>query len=269
MRLWPGSRRNTIPLVRLSGTIGMGSTLRPGLSLASVEGALDKAFSMKAPCVALAINSPGGSAAQSSLIYSRIRTLAEEKDRPVMAFVEDVAASGGYWLAAAADEIFADATSIVGSIGVITATFGFTELIDKIGVERRVYTVGKNKSVLDPFQPEQESDIEILRSVQHDIHAAFVSAIKERRGTRLADDDDLFTGRFWGGRTGLALGLVDGLGSARAVLKERYGKATRIKVVTPSKPSLLRGRLGLAAGLSPEELIGALRAEGQYERFGL
>lgn len=269
MRLWPGSRRTTVPLVRLSGTIGSGSTLRPGLSLASVESALDKAFGMKAPCVALAINSPGGSAAQSSLIYDRIRSLAEEKKRPVLAFVEDVAASGGYWLAASADEIFADATSIVGSIGVITATFGFTELIDKIGVERRVYTVGENKSVLDPFQPEQPSDVEILRAVQRDIHAAFVDAIRTRRGTRLAEDEELFTGRFWSGSAGLQLGLVDGLGSARSVLRERYGKSLRIKVVTPSRPSLLRGRFGLAAGLSAEHLIGALRAEGLYDRYGL
>ena len=270
MRLWPRSRRTTIPLVRLSGTIGMGAPLRPGLSLAGVEGALDKAFAMKAPCVAIAINSPGGSPAQSSLIFSRIRALSAEKKRPVLAFVEDVAASGGYWLAVAADEIFVDATSIVGSIGVIYASFGFTELIDKIGVERRVYTAGRNKSILDPFRPVEEKDLAILYSVQNDIHDAFASSVRERRGDRLADDERLFTGEFWTGRAAVGLGLADGVGSVRDVLRARYGEKVRIKTVAAQRSGFLRGRLGMAApGLTADGLIGAVRSDRMWERYGL
>jgi len=269
MRLWPGTRRPTVPLVRLSGAIGQASQLRPGLSLGSVEGALERAFAIKAPCVALAINSPGGSAAQTSLIFSRIRALAQEKERPVIAFVEDVAASGGYWLATAADEIFADAASIVGSIGVITASFGFTGLIDKLGVERRIYTVGRNKSILDPFRPEQPDDVEILRAVQADIHEAFVESIKGRRGDRLADDPDLFTGRFWSGTGAVRLGLVDGLGTARSVLRERYGEKVRIRPVATSRGFFSRRRFSFADGVSAEALIGALRNDRLFDRYGL
>ncbi|MEM8551648.1 MAG: S49 family peptidase [Pseudomonadota bacterium] len=269
MRLWPRSGKVTIPMVRLSGVIGMGSALRPGLSLAGVETALGKAFAMKSPCVALAINSPGGSPAQSSLIGGRIRALAAEHDKPVIAFVEDVAASGGYWLACAADEIIADDTSVVGSIGVISATFGFTDLIDKIGVERRVYTAGENKSILDPFQPEQEKDVAILRSVQSDIHEAFVNIVKARRGEKLSDDPDIFTGRFWAGASAVGLGLVDGIGAARDVLRERYGDKARIRMVPTSKPSLLRGRFGVADGLTADALIGAVRADRLFDRYGL
>ena len=269
MRFWPGSGRTTVPLVRLSGTIGMGSGLRPGLSLEAVEPALDRAFATKGPCVALAINSPGGSPAQSSLIANRIRSLAAEKDKTVLAFVEDVAASGGYWLACAADEIFADATSIVGSIGVISATFGFTELIEKIGVERRVYTTGTNKSILDPFKPEQPRDLEILADVQGDIYAAFVGAVKARRGGKLSDHPDLFTGRFWAASSAQELGLVDGLGAMRDILRDRYGEKVRIRKIPVGRPSLLRRRLGLGASVTAESLIGAVRADRLYDRYGL
>ncbi|MBJ3774498.1 S49 family peptidase [Acuticoccus mangrovi] len=268
MRLWP-KRRTTIPLVRLQGVIGMGSSLRPGLSAASVEAALVRAFAMKGPAVALAINSPGGSPVQSSLIFSRIRGLAQEKKKTVLVFVEDVAASGGYWLATAGDEIIADATSIVGSIGVVTATFGFPELLQKIGVERRVYTMGENKSVLDPFQPEKPSDVGILHAVQADIHAAFIAVVKERRGARLADDPDLFTGRFWSGEAGRALGLVDRIGNLRDVLRERYGARVAVREVPARRPSFLRGRLGLGAALSADSLIGAVRSDRLWDRYGL
>lgn len=269
MRLWPRRRRITVPLVRLSGVIGMGSALRPGLSLAGVEAALGKAFSLKAPCVALAINSPGGSPVQSSLIGGRIRALANENDTPVIAFVEDVAASGGYWLACAADEIYSDETSVVGSIGVISATFGFTDLIEKIGVERRVYTAGESKSILDPFKPEQEKDVAILRAVQGDIHEAFVDIVKARRGDRLVDDPELFSGRFWSGTAGHRLGLVDGIGAARDVLRERYGDKMRIRVIPTSRPSFLRARFGVGAPLSAEAMIGAVRADRLFDRYGL
>lgn len=269
MRFWPGSRRTTVPHVRLSGAIGMGSALRPGLSLASVEAALDKAFAVKgAPCVALSINSPGGAPAQTSLIFSRIRALSAEKDVPVTVFVEDVAASGGYWLATAGEEIFADATSIVGSIGVIFASFGFTELIEKIGVERRVYTSGRNKSVLDPFRPIEDKDIAILGAAQSDIHEAFIDVVKTRRGDRLAEDDSLFTGAFWTGRRAVELGLVDGIGTMHDVMRERYGEKVRIKSIPAHKTSL-RARFGLGAGVSADALIGAVRVDRLYERYGL
>ncbi|MEM7696150.1 MAG: S49 family peptidase [Pseudomonadota bacterium] len=264
MGLFRRSRVN-IPVVRLSGAIGMGSALRPGLSLATVELPLARAFAMKAPCVALIINSPGGSPAQSSLIAGRIEALSKEKDRPVIAFVEDVAASGGYWLATAADEIIADATSIVGSIGVISASFGFVDLLDKVGVERRVYTAGESKSVLDPFQPEKARDIEILKAVQGDIHDAFIGQVKGRRGDKLADNAEIFSGRFWSGTAALPLGLIDGLGNARAVLRERYGEKVRLRVMPAARPSLLRRRLGLQA----EDLFGAARTDALFARYGL
>jgi signal peptide peptidase SppA len=223
---------------------------------------------MNAPAVALVVNSPGGSPVQSSLIYQRIRALAEEKERPVLAFVEDVAASGGYWLAAAADEIFVDPASIVGSIGVVTASFGFPELLSRIGVERRIYTIGENKAILDPFRPERHEDVEILHSVQRDVQDAFVSAIRARRGDRLADDPDLFTGRFWSGTDGIRLGLADATGEIRQVLRERFGERVAMRVVNPGRSSLLRGRFGVG-NLSAAEAIGAARAHLLWDRYGL
>ncbi len=267
MRLWPRSKKSVVPMVRLHGVIGQGSALRPGLSLAGVEGALDKAFRMKGPAVALVINSPGGSPVQSSLIVQRIRALAEKHDKTTIAFVEDVAASGGYWLATAADEIIVDESSIVGSIGVVTATFGFPELLSKIGVERRVYTIGENKAILDPFKPQRDADVEILHAVQSDVHAAFVSSIKARRGSRLGDDPDLFTGRFWSGRGAVRLGLADGIGEIRSTLKARFGDAVRVKSVSTSRPSMLR-RLGLGSASSAEALVGAAHAHLLWERYG-
>lgn len=227
----------TIPVVRLSGTImAGGGGLRPNLNLANCAGLLEKAFSMKsAPIVAISINSPGGSPVQSRLIYRRIRDLAVEKDKKVIIFVEDVAASGGYMIACAGDEIIADPSSIVGSIGVISAGFGFTGLIEKMGVERRVYTSGLNKSTLDPFKPEVEEDIEYLKALQAEIHEVFIGLVKESRGEKLADDEHLFTGRFWTGGKGKELGLVDAIGDMRAVLKERYGKDTKLKLIAAPK----------------------------------
>src|SRR5690606_22101022 len=200
----------TIPVIRLHGAImSGGSQFRQNLSLATTAGLIDKAFSFReAPAVAIAINSPGGSPVQSRLIYKRIRDLAEEKKRRVHVFVEDVAASGGYMIALAGDEIIADPSSIVGSIGVVSAGFGFQELIKKIGVERRVHTSGRNKAILDPFQPEKEEDIERLKALQEEVHQTFIALVKERRGAKLAEDDDLFTGLFWTGERGHALGLV-------------------------------------------------------------
>ncbi|UOM34651.1 S49 family peptidase [Acuticoccus sp. I52.16.1] len=267
MRFWPRSKKPVVPVVRLHGVIGQGSSLRPGLSLAGIESALDKAFRTKGPAVALVINSPGGSPVQSSLIVQRIRALADKHDKATLAFVEDVAASGGYWLATAADEIVVDESSILGSIGVVTATFGFPELLAKIGVERRVYTIGENKAILDPFRPQREADVEILHAVQADVHAAFVASVKARRGTRLGDDPDLFTGRFWSGRAAVDLGLADSIGEIRTTLESRFGEKVRIKSVPTSRPSLLR-RLGLASAPSAEALLGAAHAHLLWDRYG-
>ncbi|MGN6146321.1 MAG: S49 family peptidase, partial [Mesorhizobium sp.] len=209
-RLLPKSWRSdaaTIPVIRLQGAImAGGSQFRPGLSLATTAGLIEKALAFEAPAVAIAINSPGGSPVQSRLIYKRIRDLATEKNKRVLVFVEDVAASGGYMIALAGDEIIADPSSIVGSIGVVSASFGFPELLKKIGVERRVHTAGQNKSVLDPFRPEKKEDVERLKALQLEVHETFIDMVKERRGPKLKDDPDLFTGLFWTGKRGLDLG---------------------------------------------------------------
>lgn len=242
----------TIPVVRLQGAImAGGSQFRPALNLAAVAPVLDKAFSFRnAPAVAISINSPGGSPVQSRLIFQRIRDLAAEKKKRVLVFVEDVAASGGYMIALAGDEIFADPSSIVGSIGVVSGGFGFPELLRKIGVERRVYTAGENKAILDPFRPEREEDIEHLKSLQLDIHKVFIDMVKARRAGRLADDPVLFSGLFWTGGRGVALGLVDGLADMRTELTRRYGEKTRLELVSSPKGLFGRRVPGVAGGLS-------------------
>lgn len=271
----------TIPVIRLHGAImAGGGQFRQNLSLASTAGLIEKAFAdPDAPAVAISINSPGGSPVQSRLIYKRIRDLASEKNKTVLMFVEDVAASGGYMIAVAGDEIIADPSSIVGSIGVVSASFGFTELMKKIGVERRVHTAGQNKAVLDPFKPERKEDVERLKALQLEVHDTFIDLVKERRGAKLNDDPDLFTGLFWTAKKGLELGLVDQLGDMRSVLKDRYGPKTRLKLISPSRGLFGRGLgfLGSREGFSPADL-GASAAEGLVEaaqsralwgRFGL
>lgn len=229
-----------IPVVRMHGAImAGGSQFRPALNLASYAPLLDKAFGMKdAPVVAISLNSPGGSPVQSRMIYSRIRQLAEEKNKKVLIFVEDVAASGGYMIALAGDEIIADPTSIVGSIGVVSGGFGFPEMLKKIGVERRVYTAGQNKAILDPFQPEKEGDIEYLKSLQLEIHNVFIDMVKMRRGGKLKDDQAIFSGLFWTGMRGLDLGLIDGLGDMREVLRRRYGDKVKLQLVSGARSFL-------------------------------
>jgi signal peptide peptidase SppA len=275
-----------VPVVRLGGVIGLSSPLRPGLSMAGVARMLDRAFGVRsARAVALAINSPGGSAVQSHLIYRRIRQLAEEKKLPVIAFVEDVAASGGYMLACAADEIVCDPASIVGSIGVIGASFGFTEAMHKLGIERRVYTAGEHKSTLDPFLPENEDDVARLKSVQQDIHRMFIALVRERRGDRLkGTDDTLFTGEYWVANTARDLGLVDQLGDIRSFLRERFGADVAMPAVAVERslfgrrsqgvggfaPEVLTALAsqGLAQGLA-DDVISALEARAMWARFGL
>ncbi|MEO3998398.1 S49 family peptidase [Mesorhizobium sp. CAU 1732] len=282
-RLLPRSMRSnavTIPVIRLHGAImSGGSAFRQNLSLATTAGLIEKAFAVKdAPAVAISINSPGGSPVQSRLIYKRIRDLAEEKNKRVIVFVEDVAASGGYMIAVAGDEIIADPSSIVGSIGVVSASFGFQELIKKIGVERRVHTAGQNKSILDPFRPEKKEDVERLKTLQLEIHDTFIELVRERRGAKLADNPDLFTGMFWTAKTGLDLGLIDGMGDMRGFLRQRYGEKTRLQLV-----SMPRGFFGRKLGIFGSSLpsggeIAAAAADGLFEaaeeralwsRFGL
>ncbi|MCT7663066.1 S49 family peptidase [Shinella kummerowiae] len=258
-----------IPVVRLNGAImASGSQFRPPLNLSTAAPALEKAFAYKdAPAVAISINSPGGSPVQSRLIFQRIRDLAAEKNKRVLVFVEDVAASGGYMIALAGDEIFADPTSIVGSIGVVSGGFGFPEMLKKIGVERRVYTAGSNKAILDPFQPEKESDIEYLKSLQLEIHQVFIDMVKERRGAKLADDPDLFSGLFWTGGRGKALGLVDGLLDMRSELKRRYGPKTRLELV--AAPKGLFGRKAPGIGGLSEDMAGRIGSAGVAAVAGL
>jgi len=269
-----------IPVVRLQGTISAGnSPMSQTLSLATTAAMIERAFADKqTPAVAFAVNSPGGSAAQSRLIYKRIRDLADEKNKQVYMFTEDVAASGGYMIAVAGDEIIADPSSIIGSIGVISAGFGFVEAIKKVGVERRVYTAGENKSVLDPFQPEKKEDIERLKSMQLDIHKVFIDMVKERRGDKLADDPELFTGAFWAGEKAKELGLVDHIGDMRTFLKERYGKKAELRLIQPQRNIFGRrpasGIIGMPgaeaiSAAAASGLAGALEERGLWARYGL
>jgi len=280
-RLLPRRFRSDIPVVpvvRISGVIGVVTPLRPGVLLSTVARTLDRAFGTpRARAVALVINSPGGSPSQSHLIYRRIRQLAEEKRIPVLAFVEDVGASGGYMLACAADEIICDQYSIVGSIGVVGGTFGFTGLMDKIGIERRLYTSGDRKVMLDPFLPEKPDDVKRIKTIQKDIHEHFITLVKTRRGGKLnGSDKALFSGEFWTAEKAIELGLADRVGDLRSTLRERFGE----KVYTPlisAERSLLGRRLpavnfadAIASkpGLA-DDLISALEVRAMWSRYGL
>ena len=268
-----------VPVVRLSGLIGAVTPLRPGMSLAGIARTLERAFAVKnAKAVALVINSPGGSPVQSRQIYMRIRQLATEKKLPVLVFVEDVAASGGYMIACAGDEILCDPSSILGSIGVVGGSFGLQELIKKVGVERRLYTAGKHKAMLDPFLPEDPDDVARVKALQREIHAIFIALVKQSRGTRLkATDDVLFTGEYWAGETSVSLGLADAIGDLRSTLRARYGDKVSTPVIAPAT-GMLSGLLGrrsagtLASleGVSglPDELISALESRAIWAKFG-
>jgi signal peptide peptidase SppA len=270
-----------VPVVRLAGVIGAVTPLRPGMSLAGVAKMLERAFGTKnAKAVALVINSPGGSPVQSRQIYLRIRQLAAEKKLPVLVFVEDVAASGGYMIACAGDEIFCDPSSILGSIGVVGGTFGFQDLIKKIGVERRLYTAGAHKAMLDPFLPENPDDVSRVKALQREIHAIFIALVKGSRGSRLKGADDvLFTGEYWAGETSVSLGLADAIGDLRSTLRARYGEKVLTPVIAPASGMLsgLLGRRSPGAGSMsaldgigglPDELISALEARAIWAKFG-
>jgi len=284
MRFVPARLRRgaaVVPVVRLSGVIGAVTPLRPGMSLAGVARVLERAFAMKhAKAVALVINSPGGSPVQSRQIYLRIRQLAAEKKLPVLVFVEDVAASGGYMIACAGDEIICDPSSILGSIGVVGGTFGFQELIRKIGVERRLYTAGAHKAMLDPFLPENPDDVARVKALQREIHAIFIALVKQSRGSRLKGADDvLFSGEYWAGDSSVSLGLADAIGDLRSTLRARYGDKVLTPVVAPPSGMLsgLFGRKSAGAGALaslegvaglPDELISALEARAIWAKFG-
>lgn len=278
-RFRPGTP--VVPVVRLSGVIGAVTPLRPGLTLAGIARVLERAFSYRhAKAVALVINSPGGSPVQSRQIYLRIKQLAAEKKLPVLVFVEDVAASGGYMIACAGDEIICDPSSILGSIGVVGGSFGFQEAIRRLGIERRLYTAGEHKAMLDPFLPEDPSDVAKLKAIQREIHQIFISLVKDSRGARLKGaDDTLFTGEYWAGESAIALGLADRIGDLRSTLRARFGE----KVLTPviAQPTgLLSGLLGRKSpgagqllalesmvGL-PDELISAVETRAIWAKFG-
>src|SRR5262245_26042127 len=266
-RLRPGVA--VVPVVRLSGVIGAVTPLRPGMTLSGLARMLERAFATKnAKAVALVINSPGGSPVQSHQIHNRIRQLAVEKKLPVLMFVEDVAASGGYMIACAGDEIFCDPSSIVGSIGVVGGSFGFGGLIEKLGIERRLYTSGKHKAMLDPFLPENPDDVARLKSLQTEIHAMFIDLVKRSRGAKLkGDEGELFSGAYWTGQASLGLGLSDAIGDLRSVLRARFGEKVRTPLIAPSA-GWLSGFLGRrhaadamadfrASGLSAEDVISA------------
>jgi len=278
-------RRPVVPVIRFSGPIGFATPLRPGLSIGAVASGLEKAFSLsKLPCVAVTVNSPGGSPVQSNLIFKRVRQLAEEKKKKVYVFCEDVAASGGYYLAVAGDEIYADPSSIVGSIGVISASFGFSKAIERLGIERRVYTAGPAKGLLDPFQPEKPDEVERLKAIQRDVHDVFIGVVKDRRGARLRGHDaELFSGAFWSAAKALELGLIDGVSDLRTKMRELHGDDVQLKVV-PFGPGgwlsrLLRfprlapaGMDSLANGLPlslGDDLLSAIETRSLWSRYGL
>jgi serine protease SohB len=268
-----------VPVVRLTGIIGFSTPLKPGLTLAGIARPLERAFSTRhARAVALLINSPGGSPVQSHLIFRRIRQLAEEKGLRVIAFVEDVGASGGYMIACAADEIVCDLSSMVGSIGVVGGTFGFDKLMEKVGVERRLYTSGERKAMLDPFLPEKPEDVKRLKQIQNEIHDAFIALVKERRGPKLAGPEKtLFSGEYWTGATAVELGIVDAIGDLRSFLRERYGDEVLMPLMPMEKGFFAKRLRGAGSELElfarrsrwAEDMVSALEARALWSRYGL
>ena len=263
-------KKKVVPHIRLSGIIGSVGRFRQGINFAGQQEIIDKAFSIKkALAIAISINSPGGSPVQSHLIYSYIKKLAKKNNKKVLVFAEDVAASGGYLIACAGDEIYANSSSIIGSIGVISASFGFQDAIKKIGVERRVYTAGKNKSTLDPFKKEKEEDIERLKKIQLELHSDFINVVKSSRGSKLIDTEknNTFTGEFWSGSTSLKLGLIDGIGNAEEILKEKFGEDVTIKKFEKPK-SWLSKKLSGAGESQIDNLLNILEEKSIWQRYG-
>ena len=262
-------KKKIIPHINLSGVIGNVGKFKQGIDFSGQEDIITKAFSLKkAPCVAITINSPGGSPVQSHLIYSLIRQQAKKNKKKVIVFAEDVAASGGYLIACAGDEIYANSSSIIGSIGVIYSSFGFTELIKKIGVERRVHTAGKNKSTLDPFLDEKKEDIERLKNIQLDLHKDFIEVVEKSRSSKLKKSDvELFSGEFWSGRKAKDLGLIDEIGNANQILREKFGEDVVIKKFEKPK-SWLSKKLS-SSNDRVDQLANLLEEKSVWQKYGL
>ena len=263
-------KKKIVPHIRLSGIIGSVGRFKQGLNFAGQQEMIEKAFSIKkALAVAVSINSPGGSPVQSHLIYSYIRKQAKKNKKKVLVFAEDVAASGGYLIACAGDEIYANSSSIVGSIGVIYSAFGLQDLIKKAGIQRRIYTAGKNKSTLDPFVEEKKEDIERLKSIQLDLHADFIKVVEDSRSTKLKKEGnpDLFTGEFWSGSKAKKLGLIDGIGTAEEILKERFGEDVTIKKFEKPK-SWLSKKLSGTSESQIDNLLNILEEKSIWQRYG-
>jgi signal peptide peptidase SppA len=285
--MWPFSRAPVVPVLRLTGTImpSGGPWAGPTLSLSNLAGPIEKAFTFSSlPSVAIVINSPGGSAAQSHLIFRRIRQLAAENNKRVYVFCEDIAASGGYFIAVAGDEVYADPSSIVGSIGVISSGFGFEKAIEKLGVERRVYTAGHSKNTLDPFLPENPADVERLKTLQQDVHDVFIGVVKERRGAVLkGSDSELFSGAFWSGAKAQEFGLIDGITDVRAKMRALHGPKVKLRLIPIGGGGLLSrlwrspgyggGHPGYGGGhsglIDPAAALSAIETRMLWSRFGL
>lgn len=278
--MWPFTSGPVVPVLRFTGPIGMATPLRQGLSLAAVAGAIERAFKLsRLPTVAVVINSPGGSPVQSSLIFKRLRQMAKKHEKKIYVFCDDVAASGGYYLAIAGDEIYADACSIIGSIGAISGGFGFVEAIEKLGIERRVYTSGAAKSQLDPFRQEKPEDVARLTRILGEIHDAFIGVVKERRGAKIqAPDTEVFSGAFWSAPTAMELGLIDGIADLRTKMRELHGEKVRLRVVPLSRGGLLNmlrrtnmdgaGLIGSGPELA-DDFLSAAEARALWSRYGL
>ncbi len=268
-----------VPVVRLTGIIGFSTPLKPGLTLSSIARSLERAFSTRhAKAVALLINSPGGSPVQSHFIFQRIRQLADEKGLPVIAFVEDVAASGGYMIACAADEIICDPSSMIGSIGVVGGSFGFDKLLEKVGVERRLYTSGERKAMLDPFLPEKPEDVKRLKQIQSEIHESFIALVKQRRGRRLeGPEKTLFSGEYWTGAKAIELGIADVVGDLRSTLRDHYGDEVLTPLIVAERGFFGRRLRGIGSEVEQlwsrpgfaEEIVSAIEARALWSRFGL
>jgi signal peptide peptidase SppA len=271
-----GSTPPVVSVLRLSGAIGMSTGFRKGLAMATTADLINKLFADKSvAAAAVVINSPGGSPVQAALIHDRIRALAKEKGVTVLTFAEDLAASGGYMLAIAGDEIYAHENSIVGSIGVVSAGFGFQELLQKIGVERRVHTSGDRKAMLDPFKPEDPRDAAHLEALQREVHESFKAMVRERRQGKLkGDEKDLFSGAFWTGAKAKEFGLIDGIGDLRSVCRQKFGDKVEFRVVTPRRSWFNLGLMGSSTDVDPRtdwagSLISAVEERSLWSRFGL
>jgi signal peptide peptidase SppA len=264
-------KKKIIPHIRLSGVIGSAGRFKQGIDFSGQQEIIKKAFSFKkSKNIAISINSPGGSPVQSHLIHDYIRQLAKKNEKKVIVFAEDVAASGGYLIACAGDEIYANSSSIVGSIGVISASFGFQDAIKKIGVQRRVYTAGKNKSTLDPFKEEKQEDIERIKKLQLELHSDFIEVVKKSRGSKLKDPEknNTFTGEFWSGTASMKLGLIDGIGNAEQILREKFGEDIDIKKLEKPK-SFIAKKLSSSIDNQIDNIASVLEERALWQKFGL